>query len=512
MLIRKEGISMHLKKLPLVFVFALLPLSLFGGGKAGSSAAAETKAELRYGFTSEPATLDPLSPANTADGRSILFNVYEGLVKADKDGRLQPAMASEYRIEQGGLVYRFTMRQGISFHDGSPLTAEDAKFTLEAAVQANFRGFTQIDRIDVSGGALTVTLKAPDPEFLPYLTQGIVPRNNPDREKNPVGTGPFIIESYTVQQSLVLRKNPRYWKQGFPKLDKVTVVFAADSDALLLSLQGGNVDGAGVTGSIIQQLDPARFDVVTGYSNTVQLLALNNAAPPLDDVRVRQAISYALDIPQIIDTAFYGRGEVSGSPLIPGLTAYYEDSLRNPYPRDEGRAKRLLADAGLVSGFSLEISVPSNYTMHVDTAQVIVNQLKAVGINASIRLVDWATWLSDVYRGRKYQATIVSLDDSGVPLTPRSFLGRYLSGSGSNFVNFNNPEYDRVYNAAVSEPDETKRIALYKEAQRIISGSAASVYMQDIYNFKVFTKGRYSGVLNYPLYVIDFSTISVNRS
>jgi peptide/nickel transport system substrate-binding protein len=500
---------MYLKKLlPLIFVFALAPLSLSGGGKADSAAARETKAELRYGFTSEPATLDPLSPANTADGRSILFNVYEGLVKADKDGKLQPAMASEYQIEQGGLVYRFTIRRGVSFHDGSPFTAEDAKFTLEEAIKAKFRGFTQIERIDVSGDTLTLTLKAPDPEFLPYLTQGIVPRNNPDREKNPVGTGPFIIESYTAQQSLALKKNPAYWKQGFPKLDKVTVVFVADSDALLLSLQGGNVDGAGVTSSIIQQLDPSRFDVVAGYSNSVQLLALNNASPPLDDVRVRQAISYAVDVAGIIDTAFYGQGEASGSPLIPGLSAYYEDSLREFYPPDPGRAKRLLSEAGYASGFPLEITVPSNYTMHVDTAQVIVNQLAAVGINASIRLVDWATWLSDVYRGRKYQATIISLDDSGVPLTPRSFLSRYLSTSGSNFINFNNPDYDRVYNAAVSEPDEAKRTALYKEAQRIIVSSAASVYIQDIYSFKIFAKGRYSGMVNYPLYVIDFSTIA----
>jgi peptide/nickel transport system substrate-binding protein len=501
---------MRLKKLPLIFALVLLPFSLFGGGRGASAAAGGTKAELRYGFTSEPATLDPLSPANTADGRSILFNVYEGLVKADKDGRLQPALASEYRIEQNGLVYRFTIRQGVSFHDGSPLTADDVKFTLEAAIAANFRGFTQIERIDVSGSTLTLTLKAPDPEFLPYLTQGVVPRNNPDREKNPIGTGPFIIESYTVQQSLVLKKNPGYWKEGFPKLDKVTVVFVADSDALLLSLRGGNVDGAGVTSSIVQQLDPTRFDIVSGYSNSIQLLALNNAAPPLNDVRVRQAISYAVDVPQIIDTAFYGQGEASGSPLIPGLTAYYEGSLTRLYSHDTDRAKRLLSEAGRPSGFPLEIIVPSNYSMHVDTAQVIVNQLKAAGIDASIRLVDWATWLSDVYQGRKYQATIISLDDSGIPLTPRSFLSRYLSGSGSNFVNFNNPGYDRVYNAALSEPDEAKRTGLYKEAQRIIAGNAASVYIQDIYSFKVFTRGRYSGVVNYPLYVIDFSTISAN--
>jgi peptide/nickel transport system substrate-binding protein len=146
--------------------------------------------------------------------------------------------------------------------------------------------------------------------------------------------------------------------------------------------------------------------------------------------------------------------------------------------------------------------------MHVDTAQVAVNQLAKVGINATIRLVDWATWLSDIYRGRKYEATIISFDSNTV--SPRGFLSRYRSDSGSNFIGFKSADYDRAYDAAQKETDDRRRAAFYQEAQKAISDAAASVYIQDIQSFKVFPKGRYGGVVNYPLYVFDFSTIYRN--
>ena len=486
-------------------LFAVMTFVLVSCTKGGGEAIKKTS-ELRYGLTTEPVTLDPLSPANTADGRSILFNVFEGLVKPDTSGDLIPAVAESYRTEQNGLVYVFTIRDGIRFQDGKALGPADAVFSLTEAAKAGFPGLNQIAGVEVSGPReLRITLKAPDPEFLPFLTVGIVPENNPDREKNPIGTGPFIIKDYTPQQSLTLEKNPYYWRSGVPSLDRVTIVFVAGGDALITGLRGGNIEAAGLTGAMLPQLDADKFDIFPLPSNTVQLLALNNAGKPLDDARVRQAINYALDIPGIIETAFYGKGEASGSPLIPGLKNVYDDSLRDPYPRDIEKSKTLLAEAGLPNGFSLEITVPSNYTMHVDTAQVIVNQLADAGIRGTIRLVDWATWLSDVYRGRKYQATIISLDANSV--SPRSFLSRYLSDDGGNFINFKNAEYDRVYNAALTETDENRRISLYKEAQRIISENAASVYIQDILGFMAFTKGRFGGMLNYPLYVIDFASM-----
>jgi peptide/nickel transport system substrate-binding protein len=282
----------------------------------------------------------------------------------------------------------------------------------------------------------------------------------------------------------------------------------ADSDALLLALQGGNVDAGSVTGSLIQQLNPNTFRFVPTPSNSIQLLALNNGVAPLGDPRVRQALNYAVDPREIIGAAFYGHGEPSGSALIPGLSRYYEASLQNPYPTDIARAKSLLAAAGYGNGFSLEITVPSNYTMHVDTAQVIVNQLAKIGVTAAIKLVDWATWLSVVYQGRQYEATIISLD--APTISPRGFLARYHSANRSNFVNFKSDAYDRVYDAVLTETDENKRIALYKQAQRILSEEAASVYIQDIIGFQAFPKDC-DGFVNYPLYVLDFSTVYRTR-
>jgi peptide/nickel transport system substrate-binding protein len=382
------------------------------------------------------------------------------------------------------------------------------EFTLNEALRADLDGFTRVERaIAGPGGEIQVILREPDPEFLFYLTVGVVPKDSSGRRGKAVGTGPFMVESYIPQRSLRLAKNPAYWQEGLPYLDRVIIVFAADSDALLLALQGGSIDAAGVPGSLIPQLDPARFESLPGYSNMVQLLALNNARPPLDDKRVRQAISYAVDPQEIIDTAFYGLGTPSGSPLIPGLTKYYERSLANPYPLDIEKARQLLAEAGFPQGLRepLEIAVPSIFTMHVDTAQVIVNQLERIGIRAAIRLVDWGSWVSEIYQGRRYTATIISLD--AVTASPRGFLSRYRSGANSNFLNFASAGFDRVYDLAQAETGEDRRAELYREAQRIISEEAAAVYIQDILGFKVFPKGRFGGVLNYPLYVVDFAPI-----
>jgi len=463
-------------------------------------------AELRYGLTTEPVTFDPLNPANTADGRSILFNVFEGLVKPDSSGTLIPAIAESYEIENDSSAYVFTLRPGVLFHNGEALKAGDVVFSLNGAIRAGFPGLDKIADVEITAQQkIRVSLKEPDPEYLPYLTVGIVPERNTDREKTPIGTGPFIIGNYAPQQNLTLVKNPNYWQKGLPKLDKVTIIFASDTNNLLLGLRGGNIEAAEITGAFLPQLDQKQFETVPCYSNMVQLLALNNAQKPLDDERFRKALNYALDVNGIINAAFYGHGEPSGSPLIPGLKNVYDESLRDPYPRDIEKAKALMREAGFPNGFPLEITVPSVYTMHVDTAQVIVSQLSEAGINASIRLVDWGTWLSDVYFGRSYQATIISLDANTV--SPRSFLFRYVSGDSGNFINFNNPEYDRVYKAALLEPDEKKRIELYKECQRIISESAASVFIQDILGFRALAADRFGGVVNYPIYVIDFASM-----
>jgi peptide/nickel transport system substrate-binding protein len=507
-----------LKKTAFGLTLALvMGLPVYAGASRDSHSAAPSAGsgqpleggELRLGSTTEPPTLDPLSPSNTADGRSILFNVFEGLVKPDTTGGLQPAVAERYTIEQGGLVYVFVLRAGLTFHDGSLVTAEDVQFTLDTAISANLGGFNQIDRVEIAADqSIRITLKAPDVEFLPYLTVGVVPRNNADREKKAIGTGPFSIERYTTQQSLVLKKNPDYWQKGLPHLDRITYLFVADQDAQFLALQGGSIDAGSIFAHQKPQLNPNNYEFFSYYSNSVQTLVLNNAHGPLQDPRVRQALNYAVNRQEIIDAAFYGLGEPWGSPVIPGLSKYAVPELSNAYPLDAQKAKTLLAAAGYANGFPLEITVPSNYTVHVDTAQVIVSQLAKVGITATIKLVDWPTWLSDTYIGRRYEATIISFD--GTTISPRSFLGRYNSTDDYNLANFKSAEYDRIYAAVLVETDEAKRVDLYKQLQRILSQEAASVYIQDIQSYRVYPRG-FAGAVNYPQYVVDYAPVYRTR-
>jgi peptide/nickel transport system substrate-binding protein len=496
------------RKLVFLLLAALIVLlSACTGRKTGAVS------ELRYGFTTEPKTLDPLNNKNdTADGRSILFNVFEGLVKPDTDGNFLPCIAESWTIEQNALVYVFKIREGVRFHDGSTVSAADVKFSLDTAAASGFNGFNRIKNVTNTGdNSVKVTLNTPDPEFLPYLTVAIVKADNPDREINIIGTGPFILESFISQRNLVLKKFDDYWQRRLaqprdvPRLDKVTIVFYANVEALMIALRSGNIDGASLVGSFASQLDHRKFDIIHSNSAAVHLFALNNAVSPLNDIKVRKAINYGVDVQGIIDGAFFGNGVPSGSPIIPGLSNYYDASLSYPYEPETARS--LLAQAGFdnTRKLTLDITVPSEYTMHVDTAQVIVSQLEKIGVASSVKLVDWNTWLSDVYRGHNYQATVISLDSQIV--SARNFLARYRSDNSGNFFSFYDADFDKVYDAILTETDEVKRKQLYLDAQRIITSNAVNVYIQDILYYKVFRSGAFAGVKNYPLLVVDFSSI-----
>ncbi|MFU0832125.1 MAG: ABC transporter substrate-binding protein [Oscillospiraceae bacterium] len=475
---------------------------------SAASSSVPVKNELVFGMQTQPNHLDPYL-AGSADTRSILFNIFEGLVKPDKDGNLIPAVAQSYEIAEDATSYIFHIREGITFHNGNEVTAEDVKYSLETAaglsggkvLVSELENIASVEIKDES--TVVVNLKQPDYEFLPYLTCAIVPKDYTEQDSHPIGTGPFEFESYTPQQSIVLKKNPNYWQPDLPKLDRVTFKLESDSNALLLDLQGGSVDGASIANNIASQIGSG-FQLIESNSNAVQLLGLNNAAAPFDDVKVRQAISYAINPDEIIDAVNFGKAVRSGTPVIPGLKKYFNDSLTHAYDQDIEKAKQLLAQAGYPDGFSMTITVPSNYTVHVDTAQVIVSELSKVGIRASIEQVDFATWLDTVYTNRQYESTIISVD--GATLSPRSYLSRYLSDADNNFLNYKSEEFDTIYKQAENEPDEDKRIELYKKAQEILSQDAASVYIQDISNLNVL-RDDFAGFTPYPLYVFDASTI-----
>ena len=457
--------------------------------------------------------LDSLDPhrALSAGTSEVLFNLFEGLLKVSPDGGVVPAVASDYTISEDKTTYTFTLRQGVQFHSGEPVTAEDVVYSLQRCAGSENDGtplitaFSVVSEISAPDAEhVTVKLKEPMLEFLYSLTAAIIPKDSgAQMATQPVGTGPFRFVSYAPQQSLVIARFDDYWGDG-AYLDTVTFRIIQNTQTLVMGLQGGSLDMViHLPNTAAGQLS----DEFTTYQDTmklVQALYLNNAVAPLNDVRVRQALCYATDVPQIIDFVCNGAGVATGTSMYPAFTRYFLPELAEAYPTNVEKAKQLLAEAGYPDGFALTITVPSNYAQHVQTAEVLEQQLGSIGVRVRIEPVEWETWVSDVYRGRSYMATVCGIAASD--MTAREMLIRYTSDNGKNFINFENAAYDDAVSRALSATDENVQTEAYLEAERILSEEAASVFLQDLCDL-VATRSDLGGLTFYRTYVLDMRTI-----
>lgn len=463
------------------------------------------------GITQDLDSLDP-HIAVAAGTDEILFNVFEGLVKPDKDGNFVEAVAERYQISADAMTYTFTLRDGVKFHNGKKVTAEDVVYSLKrcaglldvqdpnVVVESALSVVTDISAQD--DRTVVLTLSKANTELLPYLTCAIIPCDYDAQGRAPVGTGPFRFVSYAPLESFVMERYEDYYGTR-AYLDKVTFKIYANSDAAFLELLAGKIDiFPYLTEEQASQLT-ASYSIEVGSMNLVQALFLNNQAEPLNDVRVRQALCYAVNRQEILDMLSGGRGTVIGTNMVPGLSSYYDSSLASYYAYDVEKAKALLADAGYANGLKLTITVSSNYQYHMDTAQIIVEQLKKAGITAKIEPIEWSAWLSDVYRNRKYQTTIVGLDSN---LAPSDVLKRYQSEAKNNFPNYVSTEYDEAFEKALNATDASEKIKWYKEAQALLTKDAASVYLQDPALLTAVNK-KLGGYTFYPVYVQDMSVV-----
>lgn len=454
---------------------------------------------------------DSLDPhlAVAAGTKEVMFNVFEGLMKPTSTGDLTPAVAESYTVSEDRLTYTFTLREGVKFHNGDEVTAEDVVYSINRCADTTdgtplVEAFSVIQSVEaVDARTVAITISEPSNEFISYMTTAILPADYDQQDTAPVGTGPFKFVSRAAQDNIVLEKFDEYW--GTPAyLDKVTFKIIENADSLVMSLQSGAIDLCShLTSTQVAQLGDD-FYVAEGTMNLVQALYLNNGEKPFDDVRVRQALCYAVDKQGIIDLAFDGYGSPIGSSMYPAFGKYFDEDLINYYTKDVEKAKSLLAEAGYPDGFSMTITVPSNYQPHIDTAQVIVEQLKEIGVTAEIQLVEWGTWLSDVYAGRQFQSTVVGVDASN--MTARALLERFSSTAGNNFINYNNAEYDKLFAAALASYDDAEQTAIYKQMLENLTVNAANVYIQDLADLVAVRQGL-EGVTFYPIYVLDLSTV-----
>ncbi len=499
--------------LSLLLLAGLLCAVLSGCGDSSTAETPESRAAANTIVVGIAQDLDnSLDPHKTvkAGTREVMFNVFEGLMKPTPEGDLTPAIASDYQVSEDRLTYTFTLRDGVKFHNGDTVTAEDAVYSIQRCAAATetgivpveaFSNITDIQAPDAS--TVVITLAQPDNEFLSYMTTAVLPADYDQQDTDPVGTGPFKFVSRAAQDSIVLEKFDEYW--GTPaQLDQVTFKIIENADSLLMSLQSGAIDlCAHLTSTQVGQLGE-EFDVAEGTMNLVQALYLNNAVAPFDNELVRQALCYAIDKQAIIDLAFDGYGSPIGSSMYPAFGKYFDESLTDYYPHDTEKAKELLAQAGYPDGFSMTITVPSNYKPHMDTAQVLVQQLAEVGITAEIQAVEWESWVSDAYTNRQFQSTVVGVDASN--MTARALLERFTSTADNNFINYSNADYDALFAQAQATADDAEQTALYKEMEKNLTEHAANVYIQDLADLVAVRKGL-EGVTFYPIYVLDLSGI-----
>lgn len=496
-----------IKSILLVFVLTTLTvaLSACSGDKEGDTS---VSSQITIGIPQDLDSLDP-HKAVAAGTTEVLFNVFEGLLKPDSDGNLNPAVASDYTVSEDGMVYTFTLREGIKFHDGSLVTVEDVEYSIERCADTGngeplVAAFSNIESVNaLDDKTIEIKLIQPDAEFLASMTTEILPKSNAEPERMAIGTGPYKMVSYTPQENFIVEKFPEYWGEQ-AHIEQAVFKVCSNADSIVMDLKGGSIDMfARVTSAQAAEL-AEDFRILEGNMNLVQALYLNNSAAPFDDVRVRQALCYAADPQEIMLLTSDGKGTEIGSSMFPAFGKYYMEELKDVYEPDLEKAKALLAEAGYSDGLSFTMTVPSNYQQHIDTAQVLAEQFKKIGVDAKIELIEWSSWLSDVYAGRQYQSTVVGVDASS--LSAGALLGRFQSEAGNNFINFNSPAYDTAYGNAISTIDDAEQVKYYKECETILAQEAANVYIQDIVELVALNK-KYAGYEFYPLYVQDISKL-----
>lgn len=397
---------------------ASLGLSACSAGAGGSTA--QSKDEKRdsavIALTSPPTNLDFTTTAGSAIPQALMSNVYEGLVELDNKGAIQPLLAESWKLSDDRKSYTFKLRDNVTFSNGDPFTADDVKFSFERVkndwVSSLKKKMDVVSDIQVLGEhEVKINLAQPSNAWLFDLATPVgaifSPNGVDDLANKAVGTGPYTVEKWTPSESLTLATRKDYWGKK-PGVQKVTLKYLADATAQTNALQTGDVD------AIIDIQAPemlktfeadSKFKVVSGTSSGEMTLSLNNKAAPFNDVRVRQAVLYALDKQAIIDTAWSGYGTVVASFATP-TDPYYED-LNKVYPHDPKKAKALLKEAGFANGLDITYTVPSQpYAKAV--SEIVVAQLKEVGINAKIESAEFpAVWLDKVFKQHDYQMTTI---------------------------------------------------------------------------------------------------------
>ncbi len=447
---------------------------------ATGALAAPAKTSVVIGMSIEPAGLDPTVAAPVAIGQVTWQNIFEGLVRIDRDGKVQPQLAKSWAVSPDGLTYSFTLQTDVKFHDGEAFDAASAKFTLDRARGASSTNpqkqfFTVIDAIDAPDPAtLVLHLKQPAGNLLYWLgwpaSVMVAPKAADTDKVIPVGTGPFVLKQWLKGDRVELARNPAYWDKTRPvHIDTATFRFVGDAQAQAAGLRSGDLDAVPELEApelfAAFKADP-KFTAAAGNTELKVVAGMNDLKKPFDDVRVRRALMMAIDRKALVDGASSGFGQPIGSHYTPNDPGFVD--LTGTLPYDPDKAKALLAEAGYPNGFSFSIKVPQ-MSYATRSSEILQAMLADVGVTLTIVPTEFpATWIQQVFLAHDFDMTIVAHAeplDIAIYARPDYYFG------------YRNPAFDKAVSGAERATDAASRDALYGEAQRILAQDVPALFL-----------------------------------
>ncbi len=472
-----------------------------------SAPAAPTTFRIAVGI--DPDTLDPVGMTTTTVA-NIVDYVVETLVTIDQEGKPQPLLAKSWDISPDGLEYTFELQEGVTFHDGTPFNAEAVKFSIERVLDEEVRvpirtPYIAIEKVETVD-PLTVKFILSEPyapllSAISWTTVGIISPKSIEEHGNdyltyqhPVGTGPYVFKERVKGEHITVTKYEDYWGEK-PFYD--TVVFrivpeAATRESLLLAGQVDLIILPPVS-DIPALQENADVEVLLAPSDRTIFIAINNLKEPLNDVRVRQALNYAVNKEQIIQSVLFGAADVMDAPMAPSLFGYCQTG---PYEYDPDKAGELLADAGLAEGLEIQFITPTGrYVQDFQAVQAIAGFLREVGIETEVSTMDWPSYIATITAPPEENTTQLHLLGWAPAYLDAAqqmlqFTSTYAPPSGLASSFYKSPEVDDLLAAAGREANPDKRQELYCEASKKVWEDAPWIFLWNqrfpiIYSAKV---------------------------